>query len=48
VYGKQVSSKIYTVEEGRIHLDIESQPNGVYFAVINLKEEFKTLKIIKK
>ncbi|WP_139958280.1 T9SS type A sorting domain-containing protein [Flavicella sediminum] len=48
VYGKQVSSKMYSVDEGRIQLDIQSQPNGVYFATINLKEEFKTLKIIKK
>lgn len=48
VYGQQVSSQVYQVIQGRIQLDLQDQPAGVYFAKMNLNKTSKTLKIIKK
>lgn len=48
VYGQQVSSQVYQVIQGRIQLDLQGQPAGVYFAKMNLNKTSKTLKIIKK
>ncbi len=49
VYSQLVSSKSYLVNNGKIQLDINDKPAGIYFAAIELgKNKPEVLKIIKK
>lgn len=42
-----ISSKVYPVISGKVHLDLEGKSNGVYFAELVLEKPF-TVKILKK
>ena len=42
-----ISKKSYTLNNGKVQLNIENQPNGVYFAKVGLESPV-TLKIIKE
>ncbi len=49
VYSQRISSKSYQVNGGKVQLDINEVPAGIYFAAIQLgKNKPEVLKIIKK
>jgi hypothetical protein len=48
VQSSLLSSKVYPVTYGKIKLDIENQPSGVYFMKLNTTEEPLLLKLVKQ
>ncbi|WP_248724392.1 YCF48-related protein [Seonamhaeicola sp. ML3] len=46
IQSQLISSSIYKANNGKIELDFQEQPNGVYFLKVNLKKPI-TVKIIK-
>ncbi|WP_303318311.1 T9SS type A sorting domain-containing protein [Flavivirga abyssicola] len=48
VYSQLISTKIYKVNNGKVQLDINNKPSGIYFAIVQLNKKPKVLKIIKK
>lgn len=48
VYSQLISTKLYNVIGGKVQLDINDTPSGIYFAVVQLSKNPKTIKIIKK
>ncbi|TGV04175.1 carbohydrate-binding protein [Flavivirga rizhaonensis] len=48
VYSQLISTKTYKVNNGKIQLDINNKPAGIYFAVVQLDKKPKVLKIMKK
>ncbi len=49
VYSQLVSSRVYSVSNGQVSLDISGVPSGIYFAAVQMGDDKpKVLKIIKK
>ena len=47
VNGILISKSVYTIENGKVHLDLGKEPTGVYFVKIQ-SNPIETIKIIKK
>jgi hypothetical protein len=47
IHSQQISSKLYTIESGKINLSLKNKPAGIYFAKILSKEPIN-VKIVKK
>ena len=47
VNGMLISKSVYTIENGKVHLDLGKEPTGVYFVKIQ-SNPTETIKIIKK
>ncbi|SDX89365.1 Por secretion system C-terminal sorting domain-containing protein [Lutibacter oricola] len=47
VYSRLISSKLYTIQSGRISLSLKNKPSGIYFARV-MSEKPVSVKVIKK
>lgn len=47
VNGTLISKSTYTIENGKVHLNLEKEPTGIYFVKIN-SNPVETIKIIKR
>ena len=47
MYGQSISNQIYSVDGGKLHIDISDKPSGVYFVKLGLNSKL-LIKIIKQ
>lgn len=47
LHSQLISSDMYTVDSGKVYLNIEDQPNGVYLVKVNVRKPIY-ITLIKK